>query len=68
MPLPPDGSRPAPVANCDETAAPKHPILFAFRELVIAAEEAGWDIGDNKTVFDQARAAYADLKVNGYVP
>lgn len=54
----------ASVPNCD-ARVPRHPILFAFRELIIAAEEAGWDIGQNKTALDQARAAYANLRMTG---
>lgn len=33
----------------------------AFRDLVAAAEAAGWDIGDNKTVLDRARDGFAAL-------
>lgn len=33
----------------------------AFRDLVAAAEAAGWDIGDNKSVLDRARDGFAAL-------
>ena len=37
-------------------------ILIAFRDLVSAAEEAGWDTTDNSKVLDKGRDAYAALK------
>jgi hypothetical protein len=33
----------------------------AFRDLVTAAEAAGWDIGDNKATLDRAREGFAAL-------
>jgi len=33
----------------------------AFRDLIEAAEAAGWDIGDNKGVLDRARNGFALL-------
>ena len=37
-------------------------ILTAFRDLVAAAEEAGWDTTENRETLDQGREAYAALK------
>jgi len=33
----------------------------AFRDLLAAAEMAGWDIGDNKNTLDRAREGFATL-------
>lgn len=33
----------------------------AFRDLVVAAEAAGWDIGENKDVLQRARDGFAAL-------
>jgi len=39
-------------------------VLTAIRELVTAAEEAGWDVlPDLKPILDNAREAYADLQI-----
>jgi hypothetical protein len=39
-------------------------VLDAIRELVIAAEEAGWDaIPGNKEILQRGRDAYADLQI-----
>jgi hypothetical protein len=35
--------------------------LLAFRDLVEAAEAAGWDIGENAALLNRARDAYAAL-------
>lgn len=35
--------------------------LHAIRDLVVAAEAAGWDFGDNSNVLNAARDAYAAL-------
>ena len=37
-------------------------ILQAVRDLVEAAESAGWDFGDNRSVLDKGREAYAALR------
>ena len=34
-----------------------------IRDLIAAAEQAGWDIGENKTILDRARQAYDRLAV-----
>lgn len=37
-------------------------ILTAIRDLVAAAEEAGWDTTENRETLDKGREAYAALK------
>lgn len=37
-------------------------IMIAFRDLVAAAEEAGWDTTENRETLDKGRDAYAALK------
>jgi hypothetical protein len=37
--------------------------LRALRDLVGAAEQAGWDTTENKAVLDNGREALADLEV-----
>lgn len=37
-------------------------ILIALRDLVAAAEEAGWDTTENREVLDKGREAYAALR------
>lgn len=37
-------------------------ILIALRDLVAAAEEAGWDTTENREVLDDGRQAYAALR------
>lgn len=36
--------------------------LMAMRDLVVAAEAAGWDLTENKTVLDRARDGLAALE------
>lgn len=36
--------------------------LNAIRDLIAAAEEAGWDVGENSDVLNAAREAYAALQ------
>lgn len=38
-------------------------VLDAIRDLVSAAEEAGWDIGENREILQRGRDAYADLQI-----
>lgn len=39
-------------------------VLNAIRDLVVAAEEQGWDtLPDLKPVLDKGREAYADLQI-----
>lgn len=33
----------------------------SFRDLIAAAEAAGWDIGDNKNVLNRARAGFSEF-------
>ena len=35
-------------------------LIDAMREIIIAAEAAGWDVGDNAPILDAARAALAE--------
>ena len=38
-------------------------VLDAVRDIVVAAEEAGWDIGENREILQRGRDAYADLQI-----
>jgi hypothetical protein len=49
------------LSAADTIATALTPHLLAFRELVEAAEAAGWDVGDNKDLLDRARASHAAL-------
>lgn len=61
--LSPAGAR-AVVASYEQAAHPSgldqsHHILNGLREIVGAAEEAGWDLTDNRDTLNAGREAYA---------
>lgn len=50
-----------PMAHADAVAEAVLPHLLIFRELVEAAEMAGWDLTENKDLLNRARDACAAL-------
>lgn len=43
----------------DQSITEPHEVLNALRDLIAAAEEAGWDVGENIEVLNRGREAYA---------